>query len=94
MRTFFLLTFFISLSPNSYSQNFIKGKLIDQLFGNKLDSVEITIEGNKIFSDINGKFSYSPEKIPVEVYITDIRYYSKRILIDNNDFSKVCIKPD
>ena len=85
MRTFFLLTFFISLSLNSYSQNFIKGKLIDQLFGNKLDSVEITIEGNKIFSDINGKFSYTPEKVPVEVYITDIRYYSKRILIDNND---------
>ena len=64
----------------SYSQNYVEAKIVDASNGFNLNKIEISIDGKKTYSDENGNFKYEVIEFPVNFFISDDRFYTKKLL--------------
>tara|TARA_B100000902_G_scaffold397551_1_gene461690 strand:- start:1123 stop:3351 length:2229 start_codon:yes stop_codon:yes gene_type:complete len=68
-----------------FAQDFIEGNIVDVSNGFNLKKVQISVDGNKIYSDENGNFKYEVIEFPVDFVINDDRFYTKKITVNNSD---------
>ena len=68
-----------------FAQDFIEGNIVDVSNGFNLKKVQISVDGNKIYSDENGNFKYEVIEFPVDFVINDDRFYTKEITVNNSD---------
>ena len=73
----------------SHSQNYVEAKIVDASNGFNLNKIEISIDGKKTYSDENGNFKYEVIEFPVNFFISDDRFYTKKITANSSDKLKI-----
>ena len=81
--------FLILFSQAVIAQELIRGKTIDRVHQHPLDSVEILINGEKIYTDKKGEFSFIFNEIPLEISVIDYRYFPKSVMVNDTDLVKI-----
>ncbi len=81
--------FLILFSQAVIAQELIRGKTVDRVYQHPLDSVEILINGKKIYTDKKGEFSFIFNEIPLEISVIDYRYFPKSVMVNDTDLFKI-----
>jgi len=81
--------FLILFSQALTAQKLIRGKTVDRIYQHPLDSVEILINGKKIYTDNKGEFSFIYNELPVELIINDYRYFYKKLNLINSEIGEI-----
>ena len=86
--THIILTLLI-IPFTSHSQNYVEAKIVDASNGFNLNNIEISIDGKKTYSDENGNFKYEVIEFPVNFFISDDRFYTKKITANSSGKLKI-----
>ena len=79
----FFSFFFLSKINHGISQNFLKLKFVDNIYNSPIDSLEIEIDEESYFTDLDGILSYEYNSLPVTIKVNDYRFYKRNIEILN-----------
>ena len=83
MKKIILNLLFFTIPSFIFSQS-INVKILDKIDGTPIENIKVESEGNTFFTDENGLIILDEKLFPVELYINDFRYYSKKIRLNKS----------
>ena len=83
MKKIILNLLFFTIPSFIFSQS-INLKILDKIDGTPIENIKVESEGNTFFTDENGLIILDEKLFPVELYINDFRYYSKKIRLNKS----------
>ena len=83
MRYLSFSLFFLFNINHGISQSFLKLKFVDNIYNTPIDSLELEIDEESYFTDLDGILSYEYKSLPIIVKINDYRFYNRNIEILN-----------
>ncbi len=96
-KIFFILIILITANKSSFSQNIIKGKVVDALSRQPLEAVtvtDLTSPGSKAVTDGNGNFYFKAGKEKVNLSASYIGYKTATITAGKINEIKIELQPD
>ena len=75
--------FFLFNINHGISQSLLKLKFVDNIYNTPIDSLELEIDEESYFTDLDGILSYEYKSLPIIVKINDYRFYNRNIEILN-----------
>ena len=83
MKKIILNLLFFTIPSFIFSQS-INLKILDKIDGTPIENIKVESEKNTFFTDKNGLIILDEKLFPVELYINDFRYYSKKIRLNKS----------
>ena len=83
MKKIILNLLFFTIPSFIFSQS-INVKILDKIDGTPIENIKVESEKNTFFTDKNGLIILDEKLFPVELYINDFRYYSKKIRLNKS----------
>jgi hypothetical protein len=79
-------------SDNKSATRLVYGKVVDKQTGEELAGAEIKLNGQTVFADLNGKFTFTTTAEVTEASVSFVSYGEEKIKIDPHSYTELLVE--